>query len=519
MSLRDDDRAVTVQIGAVLLLGFLVVALSLYQVTVVTEQNERVEFRHNERVQADMLDVRDAVVTAGTAGGVRPVSVELGTRYPARAVFVNPPPPSGTIGTVGLGAVAVDNAAAATAGGEVATASDAYDFWNGSVRTYETVAIRYRPSYSEYRNAPTTVYENTVVYNVYDDGATVALTDQTLVDGRSLSLVTLGGELSVGSSRTVSLSPRAVSAATRTVRVTNAAATENLRVAIPTGLDAEAWTTLLADSGEFDADGCAVDDGDGRYVCDVADPDPADGTVTLVFQRGATYSLRMAKVGVGTGAGEPDPAYVVVADAPASVVPNQRATLTVEVRDAYNNPTGATLRRSEPRGTLELRDGSAPGVFRFEYVAPEMNGNDPLRFSTASVVSNFDPAVDPDDARVDVQVQAIPGTDVADGDADSDAVNLSKVTLSDRSTNQRVIASYDLEASDSDGDGDLTELKIELIDGGGSVVASDSVAPGAGQPTLALTGEFDAARTDGPYHLRITARDADGAIEEEIRVL
>ncbi|MFC6824552.1 hypothetical protein [Halopelagius fulvigenes] len=112
MRFWDDERAVTVQIGAVLLLGFVVVSMSMYQATVVPDENRRVEFRHSERVQGDMQEVRNAILRTAATDGSTPVSVELGTRYPARAVFVNPGSPGGTLSTSSLGTLTVRHAVA-----------------------------------------------------------------------------------------------------------------------------------------------------------------------------------------------------------------------------------------------------------------------------------------------------------------------------------------------------------------------------------------------------------------------
>ncbi len=99
MTFRSDDRGVTVQVGTVLLFATLVVAMSLYQATAIPSQNEGVEFRHNERVQGQMQDVRNSILRTGTTGTSQPTTVTLGTQYPGHVLFVNPPPASGTLRT------------------------------------------------------------------------------------------------------------------------------------------------------------------------------------------------------------------------------------------------------------------------------------------------------------------------------------------------------------------------------------------------------------------------------------
>lgn len=143
MTLRGDDRAAAVRVGAVSRLGFLVVSLSPYQATVVPNENQQVEFQHSQRVQCDMLEVRNTIL--GTAA-----MVELGTRYPARAVAVNPAPPSGTLSTSSLGRVSIRNAVADDAATPDEDYPETADFWNGTTHNYTTKSLEYRPSYANY---------------------------------------------------------------------------------------------------------------------------------------------------------------------------------------------------------------------------------------------------------------------------------------------------------------------------------------------------------------------------------
>ena len=72
MSFRGDERGAAIQVGAVIMFGFVVVALASWQAQVVPQQNADVEYTHSQRVQDDMQDVRNGVVSA--PGGNRPSS-------------------------------------------------------------------------------------------------------------------------------------------------------------------------------------------------------------------------------------------------------------------------------------------------------------------------------------------------------------------------------------------------------------------------------------------------------------
>ena len=66
--IRADERAVSEQVGMILLFGFLVVSMSMYQATIVPQENGAVEFRHGERVRADMVALSGAIDSAADRG-------------------------------------------------------------------------------------------------------------------------------------------------------------------------------------------------------------------------------------------------------------------------------------------------------------------------------------------------------------------------------------------------------------------------------------------------------------------
>jgi len=338
MSFRGDDRGVSVQVGAIVLLGFLVVALSLYQATVVPQQNRGVEFGHSQTVQNQLVDVRNALVRAATTGTAQPSTVDLGVRYPPRAFFVNPPPATGRLATHGT----ADPSVAVTVENATAVDAETRDYWNGSrVARYGTGSLAYRPGYNVYRGAPTTVYENTVLYDRLARGNRTA-TDQALVDGRTVTLVLLNGSRSASGVSATAVEARPLSVSTRVVTVRND--TANVTVRLPTALPAEEWDALLRDEPAVAHDVVPAPSGSGNVL-------------ELTLFRGVTYELRVARVGVGrTSAAEP-PAYVVpVTELEGTLATDETRTVVAEVRDRFNNPV------SDAAVTAEVTsDGAVPG--------------------------------------------------------------------------------------------------------------------------------------------------------------
>ncbi|ADQ66447.1 hypothetical protein C499_01785 [Halogeometricum borinquense DSM 11551] len=419
MEFGGDDRAVAVQIGAVLLLGFIVISLSMYQATVVPQENEQVEFRHNQRVVGDMQQMRNAILQTAATGTSAPTTVELGTQYPARTVFVNPSPPGGSLATSSLGNVSIRNAVADDPATDKPDYPETDDFWNGETRNYSTNALAYQSSYNRYQNAPTTIYENGILYNRFgdDSGAnTVAVTDQSLVSGRRISVVTLSGQLSRGGSGTLSVDPQAVSQSTRTVTVSqDPSRPGNVSIVVPTRLDASAWRSLLDETDQLDGTGNESND---KYVHAVTDA--GTNAVELIFEENATYELRLAAVRVGSSGTTTAPAYLTSAEGVDYPYTGQKDPFVVEVRDRYNNPIGTQVEASADRGTVPNGTVEAPGQYRYVYEAPADAGDDTVNVSYLDESRPGFAQSNPEDLQYAVEVQASGGGGGGDGGGGDD---------------------------------------------------------------------------------------------------
>ncbi|TKX55387.1 hypothetical protein EXE44_16265 [Halorubrum sp. SS7] len=99
MRFNRDRRGQSVVVGTVVLFGFLILALSLYQVQIVPQENAEVEFQHFEEVRNDLVELRNGILSAGSSERPQFVDVKLGTRYQTRVFTVNPPDPVGTLRT------------------------------------------------------------------------------------------------------------------------------------------------------------------------------------------------------------------------------------------------------------------------------------------------------------------------------------------------------------------------------------------------------------------------------------
>lgn len=407
--LADDDRGQAIQVGAVLLFAVLILAFASYQAFVVPSQNRQVEFDHSRTVQGQLQDLRNAIVSVPGGGNGESTSVTLGARYPSRAVALNPEPPSGSLRTLGTTDPSVTLALTnATATGETG------DVWNGSTRQYSTGGLAYEPNYNLYRNAPTTVYENTVLYDAFENRS-LTLANQTLIRGRDISIVTLDGSMHRTTSGTVSVDVRALSTAERTIQVRAQGPSDPITLNVTTRLSATRWARLLADQ---------------PHVTDVRPAPDADSVpdpftrVQIVLETGPTYTLQMTGVGVGTSLGTPSAAYLAdVSGEGDRITRGDRAEIVLEVRDRYNNPvSGVTVNGSvAPGGAGSLDDGTRAtnddGRVTFTYNTTDTTptGTHAVQFSLGGIDGAFDGTTG-ENATVNVTVQRPPRT-TANGSA------------------------------------------------------------------------------------------------------
>jgi hypothetical protein len=346
-------RAQSQVIGAVLIFAFIIAALAAAQVVLVPQSNEELEASHNEQAQQSMSDIRGAIQRSAVVGASQSESIDLGVDYPTRLLLLNPGEGAGTIRTAGGTNLTIENA--------TATDDEVSDFWTGSPVNASSKRIIYDPNYNYYENAPKAVYENSVLYNSFSGGPDIAKSDQDIVDGRRIYLTALEGNKSTSQSGAASVDVKSVSAATETINVQREASGEPIQVTIPTQLSEEVWVQELLVE-EIDDEGGAMGDSpededecddfegndgddDDRFIVNCRyDDSVTPHELTLTFQNETTsglitYSLKMSKVGVGSGISTPDAEYITDLEGDgADIALNGRQEVVFQVRNKYNNP-------------------------------------------------------------------------------------------------------------------------------------------------------------------------------------
>ncbi|WP_318568998.1 Ig-like domain-containing protein [Salinigranum marinum] len=344
--LRGDDRGQSIQIGAILLFGVLVISLSIFQTVVVPSENSGVEFNGYVEATDDLVTLRNGLLAAGTRGGLESETVQTGVRYPSRMVLINPGPPAGSLETTASENVTIAGVEAVS--GEEANVRG---FWNTTDRgaqNYSTRRVSFSPGYNEVEVPPVEV-SGMGAYRLTPNGP-LSIAGQTFITGNRITLVTVDGDLGAsGLSTSVTASPASV--ATRSVTVTGNGSDVTVTLPVP-GNGTEAAAEQWIDSSEAQT----LNDTNPNVERIVPNGSRAD----VVLDGSRQYELRLARVVVHDSgdsgvAAETEPQYLVPLAANGTTVPTTGTRrLAVEVRDRYNNPVeGAAVDFSATGGSLD----------------------------------------------------------------------------------------------------------------------------------------------------------------------
>ncbi len=174
MVLPKSNRAQASLVGAILLFGFLVLSLTIYQANVVPNQNAEIEYNHYNDVRSDMTSLYSEITTLSRSSdnGQMLVPINTGVRYPSRILAINPPPVAGSVQSSSIGTIHINGSS---------TVSD--DICGSP----NTSGIRYETAYHEL-NQPSVVYESGILYAETDDDDHVVLNNRTLIDNSSKTI-------------------------------------------------------------------------------------------------------------------------------------------------------------------------------------------------------------------------------------------------------------------------------------------------------------------------------------------
>ena len=231
LPLVGDTRGVSEVVGFILVFGFLILALTLYQATVVPQQNAQTEFQHFEDVRNEMIELRNAVSTAGQADVSQFPSVTLGTNYRTRLLTINPPDPAGTLRTSESRNITISNE-------------------SGSYINISTRFIEYQPGYNEISIGSTWLEHSVLYLDERDRGGVSIIEEQNIVKDGKVRITALQKQFQETGTGRVTLELYPEEEVNKSA-FPNGNGT-NLTVRVPTRLsDERYWNESLNDTGDM----------------------------------------------------------------------------------------------------------------------------------------------------------------------------------------------------------------------------------------------------------------------------
>lgn len=234
MNFQYNERGVSEVIGFVLIFGFVIILLSVWQAQVVPTGNSQIEFEHYTESQGEMSELRSDYIDAAETGTTRSVTITPGTRYPTRLLFINGPPPRGQISTE------------TPSTGTITASEFEPSQVCGLDSPVKTRSITLNTEYNHFSDseAPPYEFDNTVVYTQTPDGTVTLQSDQALVQGSTLTLYPLTSNMSRSGIEQKSIDFTGAETGEITVN-------GSLSVTISTTLSADQWEELLKDEPNF----------------------------------------------------------------------------------------------------------------------------------------------------------------------------------------------------------------------------------------------------------------------------
>jgi len=328
-------RGQTVQVGAIVLLGFVVLAITIFQAQGVPQETLEAELEHNQEV-ADQLETLSVALAETTATGTpQTTELTLGTTHNGRVFFVYPPSTTGTLETTAPEPVVIKNA----------TTTDEYDefgnYWNLTAdesRSYSTRSIQYSIEYRELRETPDYVFEYGVAAAVFDENRTQDRSpsvdgdiDEPVIDDTNISLVVYDGELTERGVTTETVITERVTNAT-TVELEANESAGPITLNLSTKLGPGPWNETLPSDVDWEHDN-------------------ESESVNIELDSDQSYNLTVHKVHVGPNATQTEPTYLKL---------NQDDKITVqnEYNDRVDETVGAWVfadnETSTPEDTLQI---------------------------------------------------------------------------------------------------------------------------------------------------------------------
>ena len=365
---RDrGQHAVSVVIGVMLMVSILFLAAAQYQLVIVPQEEESAEVEHSRLVSSQMGQLHADILAASANDAQSAQKLDVGLEYENDLIFgiipeVHQPNPSGSIANEEFSdQLVVKNAEGL---------GSASNYWPGNLdgdecgdpnHCYDTTSFHYSADYNRFSDNPDLIYENTVVYDYYEnpDGEDDYQfhSNQNVVQGRELNLVALTGDIEQSRVSPSTIQTIPVSSPAQTVTVEQDETNDPVTVELPTRIPASVWENdLLADQ--------MADENPDGYVESLASCGPDCVELTMVEDE--VYNLKLSRVHLTTREERntvptEKAAYIAwKGNDKVTIRENSTTEINAQVRDRYNNPVPGINTQAYARDS----DDNCIGSFR-----------------------------------------------------------------------------------------------------------------------------------------------------------
>jgi|GEM_PF-3584697 len=304
----EDGKGQSEVIGFILVLAILATSLSVVQANMVPNWNQEVEFEHLMDVTDDMKSLLSSIEKASSHGEKTTSDIKLGTDYPNRMIFANPPPSQGEIKTYDL-TFNVSNA--------VAKSSDVACLWDGSEISYDTKGLVYTPNYYYLDGTSPLLIEHSSMIRGFDQNPEII--KGSMLSGSEFRPTFMDGDLNSRDYTLESLSIYPDSAPPNSVMI-ESSDEDNITVEF-TSRAPSAWKVM--------------EDKERVSSVTVEEVDNEDIGKVEVELTDDTFYFKLSSLGIDDTK-DREPEYIMTYDHDREhTLP---ANIRVEVRDKYNNP-------------------------------------------------------------------------------------------------------------------------------------------------------------------------------------
>lgn len=335
MRSKNKEKAQSILLGFVLLIGIISIGYYVYIIETVPIEKQQDEIKHFGEVSSDLIQFRDKIVQSGETGQQQSQPIKMGTQY--TTTFPTPPdvdPPGRLSVEKYSNRVKIYNASGS--GG-------ASNYWTGNtkpcerpVHCYEDSYIKYKANYQFYNSNPTTYYENTILYDNYSDkNRQIQKTQQSIINGRNIEITTIEGNIDTSSSETLNTQIVPVSAPSQEIQVTGEDGP--VEIEIPTRIPIDKWRNDILN----DQYSTASSDG---FINKIEEVDGKENVIRIEMIQDETYTLEISKVYLTTQNNRQpvpnqNPAYVAwQGNENIEIQESSTERIPTQVRDKYNNP-------------------------------------------------------------------------------------------------------------------------------------------------------------------------------------